>query len=289
MARTPKNGLDYFPLDVISDDKLNLIEAEFGITGWAIIIKLYQRIYSISYYTNWGPDEILLFSKAINVDINTINVVINKAIDRNIFNGKTLNERAILTSKGIQQRYIEATLRRKEVSMFKGDLCPGINDYIKSKDVNINLLNDGISTQSKVNKSKVEESKGEEKSTPPIEIVEAVDPITRSYSQKFLEYILEHHPNKTKSIMANRTKSKVLEAWDKEVKKILKLYTGEQFELASDYAVTDDFWKGNVYSISKFMKKNKEGVRYIDVFLDNASRVNSSKTKRALYEFVAGV
>ena len=39
------NGITYFPLDVHMDDNIELIEAEFGLTGFAVIVKLYQKIY----------------------------------------------------------------------------------------------------------------------------------------------------------------------------------------------------------------------------------------------------
>ena len=45
MPRPIKNGVDYFPLDVHLDKKFELIEAEFGLTGFAVVVKLLQRIY----------------------------------------------------------------------------------------------------------------------------------------------------------------------------------------------------------------------------------------------------
>ncbi|MBQ4336486.1 MAG: NAD-binding protein, partial [Lentisphaeria bacterium] len=39
-----KKGLDWFPLDTRLDDKFELIEAEFGAAGFAVVIKLLQRI-----------------------------------------------------------------------------------------------------------------------------------------------------------------------------------------------------------------------------------------------------
>ena len=50
MPRPQKAGVEYFPLDVENDDKLALIEADFGLTGFAVIVKLYQRIYKLGYY-----------------------------------------------------------------------------------------------------------------------------------------------------------------------------------------------------------------------------------------------
>ena len=39
------NGINYFPLNVHLDDKFELIEAEFGLKGFAIVVKLFQKIY----------------------------------------------------------------------------------------------------------------------------------------------------------------------------------------------------------------------------------------------------
>ena len=46
MARPSKIGLDYFPLDVTVEDSIELLEAECGLSGFAILIKLWQKIYS---------------------------------------------------------------------------------------------------------------------------------------------------------------------------------------------------------------------------------------------------
>ena len=56
MARPVKSGLNYFPMDVDMDDKVELIEAKHGITGFGILIKLYQKIYKEGYYINWKEE-----------------------------------------------------------------------------------------------------------------------------------------------------------------------------------------------------------------------------------------
>ena len=51
------NGISFFPLDVHMDDGIALIEAEFGLTGFAVIVKLYQKIYGgLGYYCEWTND-----------------------------------------------------------------------------------------------------------------------------------------------------------------------------------------------------------------------------------------
>ena len=45
MARQEKKNLDWFMLNCQLDDKFELIESEFGITGFAVIVKLFMKIY----------------------------------------------------------------------------------------------------------------------------------------------------------------------------------------------------------------------------------------------------
>jgi hypothetical protein len=45
MARPKKIGLEYFPLDCQMDDKVEMLEAEHGLEGFAVYVKLLQAIY----------------------------------------------------------------------------------------------------------------------------------------------------------------------------------------------------------------------------------------------------
>ena len=62
MARTNKVGIDYFSFDVdfFNDDKIQLIEAEFGIKGSITAIRLLCKIYNEGYFYGWGEDQCLL-------------------------------------------------------------------------------------------------------------------------------------------------------------------------------------------------------------------------------------
>ena len=164
MARPQKNGLDYFPLDVDmdQDDKIALIEAQHGVVGFAIVIKLLMKIYKNSYFYEWTEKEQLLFSKRVNVDINLINVVINDCIKWGLFDRNLLESKKILTSKGIQSRYLEAVGRRTKVEIKKEYLLldeKAVNVYKNLIIVDINHDNEEVSNdinpKSKVKKSKV--------------------------------------------------------------------------------------------------------------------------------------
>ncbi|KOC33879.1 Lin1244/Lin1753 domain-containing protein [Clostridium botulinum] len=164
MARPQKSGLDYFPLDVDmdQDDKIALIEAQHGILGFAIVIKLLMKIYKSSYFYEWTEKEQLLFSNRVNVDINEVNVVINDCVKWGLFNSDLLETHKILTSKGIQRRYLEAVGRRQKVKMSEEYLLldnETVNAYKNLVIVNINGVNADINPQSKVKKSKEKKSK----------------------------------------------------------------------------------------------------------------------------------
>ena len=155
MARPIKMGLDYFPMDVQLDDKVELIEARHGITGFGVLIKLYQRIYKEGYFIKLTEEALLLFSKRINVNINEVNDIINDCIKYELFNDDLFKKYKILTSAGIQKRYLMAVDRRKEIELIEKYIIVDINEV----NVNIKWINEDISTQSKVNKSKVNKSK----------------------------------------------------------------------------------------------------------------------------------
>ena len=121
MARPIKQGLDYFSLDTDfdADPKIEYLEALHGLSGLSIFIKLCARIYRNGYFLQWDKRDTLIFSKKINVDINTVNAVINSCIDEGLFSKKIFDEFGLLTSKRIQKQYIRGTERRNKTVMHK--------------------------------------------------------------------------------------------------------------------------------------------------------------------------
>ena len=168
MARPIKEGLEYFPLDcdIDQDDKITLIEAQHGLIGFGIAIKLLMKIYNNSYFYEWTEKEQLLFSKRVNVNINEVNVVINDLVKWGFFDKDLFETEKILTSSGIQKRYLAAVGRRQKVKIIKKYLLldkETVNVYknlvIVDNNSSSEVVNDDIGTQSKVKKSKVKESK----------------------------------------------------------------------------------------------------------------------------------
>ena len=173
------NGINYFPLNVHLDDKFELIEAEFGLKGFAIVVKLFQKIYGQQgYYCEWTEDVALLFGKNVGLGGDAVSEIVRAAIKRGIFDSELYDKYQILTSRGIQERYFEAVSRRKEVEVRKEYLLIKVDQIYKNvrilnENVNISSKNVNISEQKKVEESKVKEKKAEERELPrlPVRIV----------------------------------------------------------------------------------------------------------------------
>lgn len=124
MARPTKLGLDYFPHDTHTDEDtaLQLLEAEFGLDGYAVYFKLLESIYAQGYAKQWGEDECLLFAKKMGaVTVPKLSEIIKGCVRRSLFDEGVYNLFQILTSKAIQQRWLEA--KRKDVSAIDPKVC----------------------------------------------------------------------------------------------------------------------------------------------------------------------
>jgi len=160
LARPQKEGLDYFPLDTdmdLQDDKIQLLEAKYGIIGFGVLIKLLMKIYSEGYYYTWGEKESLLLSKRVNVDVNKVDEIVADLVKWGMFDSQIFKKYKVLTSNGIQKRYWEVAKRRNAVTIIKQYWLYDVDNILLN--ANINLINVDIGTQSKVKNSKEKNSK----------------------------------------------------------------------------------------------------------------------------------
>ena len=163
-----KSGIDYFPLDVALDEKWELIESEFGLTGFGVVVKLLQKIYGgQGYYVEWTNEVALLFAKKIGLGGNAVSEIVSASVKRGIFDKTLYDKYGILTSSGIQARYFEAVSRRKNVKVDPRYLLVPYTQKIgnvcnSNENVNIFRENVYISGQSKVEESRGNKSKERE-------------------------------------------------------------------------------------------------------------------------------
>jgi hypothetical protein len=163
MARQIKRGLEYFPLDVVQDDDVALLEYKCGLEGFGILIKLWQKIYANSYYTKWNDSIAILFCRNNNCTKEKLDSVIEYCIQINMFDKHILEKYQILTSSGIQKRYLMACnmCKRKNIHMFEELVL--VDEYHKTLIHELTPINSGIppelGTQSKVKERKVNKKK----------------------------------------------------------------------------------------------------------------------------------
>ncbi|WP_187445544.1 DUF4373 domain-containing protein [Bacillus infantis] len=246
MARPIKQGLDYFPLDVHLDDKFKFIEIKYKLEGFAVVIKLLQKIYSSGYWCKWTEDEALLFSDDLRTNVDLVNAVVNECLSREVFDKNLYEKHKILTSRGIQKRYKEIASRRKHVEVIKEylviDGINGIND-------NINKVNDNImssvckqdednSTQSKVKESKEKET------------------------NKYIHDLYEHY--NSKNIIKHQ---KLTDSMKRSAKAMLRDYTFETLKKAIDnYAevlASENHYFSHKFPFADFMR-DKDIRKFVD-------------------------
>lgn len=166
MARPTAKGVEYFPLNVnfINDLKVRKLLLSCGAQSIAVLIYLLSTIYKDEgYFVEIHEDEIDLIALDVNVTPEFVLEVINKACEVRLFDVNLYNNFNILTSKGIQERYLKITERRKNsVVITQFNLINVDNNSINVNNNSVNVDNNSVnvykSTQSKVKKRKVQKS-----------------------------------------------------------------------------------------------------------------------------------
>ena len=163
MARPTKKGLDYFPLDVdfLSDLKVRRTIKACGKEAVHILVALLANIYrDEGYYVLWDDDLAFLVADEVGTKEGTVEELVRKAVQVKFFDKDIFDKYSVLTSKGIQNRYILATKERKKVELeFKYLLTNEVNRSNISINGRNNSVNQGNNQQSKVKESKEKEIK----------------------------------------------------------------------------------------------------------------------------------
>jgi len=162
MSRPMKDGIDYFSFDTdfFSDDKIRLLRGELGVKAVMLYIYLLCEIYRTDgYFKKWDDDCCILASEgAFCGSKDFTSQVINACIRRSLFDKKLFDTHKILTSKGIQRRYIKSCSARDEIRINKEYF---LLDVDNKKDVSEGTLNKLIFFDENSRKNKVNSRKNE--------------------------------------------------------------------------------------------------------------------------------
>lgn len=118
MARSAKQGLGYFPFDIdfFQDLRIRkLIKYQGGkaITVYALLLCL---IYRDGYYIRWDEELPFIISEQTGYDEAYIREVITCCLNIGLFSKELFKAESVLTSKGIQVRYMNINRLCKRVA-----------------------------------------------------------------------------------------------------------------------------------------------------------------------------
>lgn len=116
MVRPMKQGLDYFPMDVsfTRDVKVRRVHMACGMESIGILVYLLSLIYrDQGYYEKWDEELCFLTAMDLHLAESLVEQVVQKAAQVGFFDGELLADWGILTSAGIQERFLDATRKRK--------------------------------------------------------------------------------------------------------------------------------------------------------------------------------
>lgn len=116
MVRPMKQGLDYFPMDVsfTRDVKVRRVHMACGMESIGILVYLLSLIYrDQGYYEKWDEELCFLTAMDLHLEESLVEQVVQKAAQVGFFDGELLADWGILTSVGIQERFLAATRKRK--------------------------------------------------------------------------------------------------------------------------------------------------------------------------------
>lgn len=163
----------------LRDKKIRLLLAEFGASSVIFVLYVFGKAYEgDGYFLVWDKDECLLAADAVQKPPTYVNEVLQGCLSRSIFDKRVFQTFGVLTSRGIQRRYLRGCEKRSDISIFseywllnlddKKDVPASIraklaffsvkggNNTVSSPG---NLDNSPGNPQSKVKESKVKQSK----------------------------------------------------------------------------------------------------------------------------------
>lgn len=170
MARPTKIGLEYFSLDVdlFEDEKVIPISSEFGAKGECVLIRVLCAIYRNGYFAECSEAFKYKIAKQANVSQNLVSEVITGLVRWRFFDESVFNSFNVITSRGIQKRWKEATRKRVSKNELDFWICefPAEETRFLAEET---PLNRSESTQSKVKEIKVNKREKKQKEISPPE------------------------------------------------------------------------------------------------------------------------
>lgn len=172
MARPRTIGLSYFPMDVdfFSDIKMRKLIKYQGGKAVAVYALLLCNIYKSGYYMRWDEELPFIISEQTGYDEAYVREAVKCCMVVGLFSLSMYEKEGVITSRGIQERYVEACAasRRKslilEYSLLDDGGVSSAKTGVSSEETRVSseetggLLRKNAIKERKVNKRKEKES-----------------------------------------------------------------------------------------------------------------------------------
>ena len=284
MGRPFKQGIDYFPLDTnfLKDLKIRKIIKACGAAAPVVLISLLSNIYRDNgYYVVWDKDMPFLIADEIGVSEGAVHEVLKKAIQVGFFDEKLFKEHNVLTSRGVQARFLKAAERRKSITMFAEY---NLVEFDSHENIQLNLVNvcnnpvNATQSTYKENESELKRIKTVPPQTGPAGAISGnsceealtaglnakcstAPPEAKVYDKNGIPFkCAKYLADKILAVNPNAKVPKddaALYKWCIHIDRLLRLDNKPPSELRAvlAFAVTDPFWSTNILSTKTFREK----------------------------------
>ena len=184
-----KFSMAAFLLDTHLDEKWQIIEARYGLKGFAIIVKLLQRIYGGNgYYCEWSEFISELFANNLKVSASFVNEIVRDALSLGLFDLDKFNSLRVLTSRPIQKNFLETHKRKICVEMESCFLCDNFdisvyknlkivyrnqkNVYKNTENVTYNKIKQNKTKQNKIKQNEIKYTREESAAFENVELID---------------------------------------------------------------------------------------------------------------------
>lgn len=248
MARPERNNVDYFPFICSEGKKMFYLEETYGNDGFAVFIKLLRELAKTNYhYLNLSENTTIMFLSAkCKVTKEILLAIINDLVTLGKFDSILWNENKIIWCQDFIDSIQDAYNKRN-------NNCITYNGLIQL------LISLGIRKQIKSISKGVNNTQSKE------EYSILYKNIIPFFNSKFI--------NEEKYLDCIRL---MIENDKRNPDEILKVI---------EFARNDNFWNKNFMTLVKLRNKDKNGIMYYDIFLNQMPKENFEVKKSGFDKF----
>ena len=117
------DGIPYFPHECTLPMPMRLVQSKYGIVGYGVMYKLYEKIFLNGYYTEWNDEICEIFAyEDCRLKSELVSGVVALCLEKGVFDRDIYARHGVLTSAEIQTKFFHAAKHRKNFG-FEPELC----------------------------------------------------------------------------------------------------------------------------------------------------------------------